>query len=87
LIKNNFQNKPFVLKDIYKFEKNLKDFYPENNRIKEKIRQQLQILRKKNLLEFIDNKGAYKLFITKNIEIIKTKESFVYLLSNPSIPE
>src|SRR5690606_38101643 len=49
----------FELKDIYKFENELKLKYPNNNFIKDKIRQQLQILRDKGLIEFT-GKGSYK---------------------------
>lgn len=50
----------FSLIDIYSFEEKLKLLHPQNNNIKEKIRQQLQILRDRGLIEFIDNRGHYK---------------------------
>ena len=40
----------FSLKDMYQFEENLKIKYPENNFIKDKIRQQLQLLRDKGVI-------------------------------------
>ena len=49
----------FRLEDIYKFEPTLKLKYPNNNFIKDKIRQQLQILRDKNIIEFV-SRGYYK---------------------------
>ncbi len=49
----------FTLDDVYKFEDKLKVKYPNNNFIKDKIRQQLQILRDKNLIEFT-GRGNYK---------------------------
>jgi type II restriction enzyme len=49
----------FTLDEIYKFESKLKLKYPKNNFIKDKIRQQLQLLRDKGLVEFI-GKGNYK---------------------------
>lgn len=49
----------FSLPDVYKFEKNLKERFPNNNFIKDKIRQQLQVLRDKGILEFKGN-GQYK---------------------------
>jgi len=49
----------FSLKEIYVFEKQLKKKYPNNNFIKDKIRQQLQFLRDKGLIEF-RNRGTYK---------------------------
>ncbi len=52
--------KHFTLNDLYAFENILKQKYPNNNNIKAKIRQQLQILRDNNYLTFID-RGKYKL--------------------------
>jgi type II restriction enzyme len=49
----------FSLKDIYSFENQLKQKYPNNNFIKDKIRQQLQLLRDKGIIEFV-NRGNYK---------------------------
>lgn len=53
-------NTDFSLKELYAFEDWLSVKHPENNHIKDKIRQQLQILREKGLLEFI-NAGTYRL--------------------------
>jgi len=49
----------FSLNDVYIFEEFLKEKYPKNNFIKDKIRQQLQILRDKGFIEFLGN-GKYK---------------------------
>ena len=49
----------FKLDDIYMFEKYLCLIYPNNKHIKDKIRQQLQILRDKGLIEFL-GRGIYK---------------------------
>lgn len=49
----------FTLEDVYKFEDKLKLKYPKNNFIKDKIRQQLQILRDKNIIDFV-GRGIYK---------------------------
>ena len=56
---DKIQNKDFTLKDIYNFENELKTKYPNNNFIKDKIRQQLQLLRDKGIIEF-NGKGTYK---------------------------
>lgn len=48
----------FSLKDIYNFENDLKLKYPNNNFIKDKIRQQLQFLRDKGIIEF-NGRGTY----------------------------
>ncbi|WP_264520175.1 DpnI domain-containing protein [Flavobacterium sp. N1994] len=52
-------NKDFTLKDIYNFESELKIKYPNNNFIRDKIRQQLQLLRDKGIIEF-NGRGTYK---------------------------
>ena len=52
-------NKDFTLTDIYKFETELKVKYPNNNFIKDKIRQQLQFLRDRGIIEF-NGRGTYK---------------------------
>ncbi len=57
---DSLNKKEFTLADIYKFESELKNIHPENKHIKDKIRQQLQFLRDKNYLDFIDA-GKYKL--------------------------
>jgi type II restriction enzyme len=49
----------FSLNEIYQFEENLSEKYPNNNFIKDKIRQQLQLLRDKGIIEFV-GKGKYK---------------------------
>lgn len=49
----------FNLDEVYKFEQNLKLKYPNNNFIKDKIRQQLQLLRDKGIIEFI-GRGLYR---------------------------
>jgi len=49
----------FSLDDVYKFENILRLKHPQNNFIKDKIRQQLQILRDKGIIEFI-GRGQYK---------------------------
>lgn len=49
----------FYLDQIYAFENQLKVKYPNNNFIKDKLRQQLQILRDKGVIEFL-GQGKYK---------------------------
>ena len=55
----NIQKQEFTLEEIYSFEKSLQKLHPENNNVKDKIRQQLQILRDIGLLEFLGS-GNYK---------------------------
>ena len=52
--------KDFTLNNMYEFEKILKIKHPENNNIQAKIRQQLQILRDKDYLNFT-SRGKYEL--------------------------
>ncbi len=50
----------FTLNDVYAFEYELGKLHPENKHIKDKIRQQLQILRDKGYLEFLE-RGRYQI--------------------------
>ncbi|MDX8383046.1 MAG: DpnI domain-containing protein [Ghiorsea sp.] len=52
-------NVDFTLNDVYEFEAILKKKYPENNFIKDKLRQQLQMLRDKGLIAF-KGRGKYQ---------------------------
>ncbi len=56
----SLNKKDFSLSEIYVFEKNLSILHPENKNIKAKIRQQLQFLRDKGYIEFLE-KGKYRL--------------------------
>lgn len=49
----------FSLDDMYGFEGALSEKHPQNNNVKPKIRQQLQILRDKGFIEFV-GRGQYK---------------------------
>lgn len=55
---NIIPTKEFTLNEIYKFEKELHIKYPKNNNIKPKIRQQLQFLRDRGVIEFLGD-GRY----------------------------
>ncbi len=57
---DSLNKKEFTLQDIYALEKDLSAIHPENRNIKPKIRQQLQFLRGKGYLEFIES-GKYRL--------------------------
>lgn len=56
----NLKSRNFTLQDIYQFEDELKKLHPKNLHIKDKIRQQLQILRDKGYLNF-ESRGIYSL--------------------------
>jgi type II restriction enzyme len=49
----------FSLEQMYNCEPILREIYPKNNQIRAKIRQQLQILRDYQIIEFLDNQGRY----------------------------
>lgn len=56
---NTIPQKEFYLKDVYAFSERLKLQHPENQNIEAKIRQQLQVLRDKGVLEFL-GRGHYR---------------------------
>jgi type II restriction enzyme len=58
-IVDSIKDKNFKLQDVYAFEKILKEKFPNNNFVKDKIRQQLQVIRDKGLIEFKGN-GLYQ---------------------------
>jgi type II restriction enzyme len=49
----------FTLKQVYAFADELQDKHPDNNHVKDKIRQQLQVLRDKGIIEFL-GRGYYQ---------------------------
>ncbi|HEY4473618.1 MAG TPA: DpnI domain-containing protein [Candidatus Paceibacterota bacterium] len=50
----------FILEDVYVFEKELGVLHPDNQHVKDKIRQQLQVLRDRGYLSFV-SRGYYRL--------------------------
>ena len=52
--------KEFTTQEMYQFEGHLGLLHPDNRHVKDKIRQQLQVLRDKGLLEF-SSRGNYRL--------------------------
>ncbi len=56
----NLCKKEFTLQEMYDFEEHLQELHPENDHVRDKIRQQLQKLRDEEVLEFIDNNGKYR---------------------------
>ena len=62
IIVHNFQDE-FTLPDLYRFEPLLKEQYPENNTIQASIRCNLQKLRDKGKIEFLQS-GRYKVMRT-----------------------
>jgi type II restriction enzyme len=50
----------FTLDDVYAFDQHLSELYPGNQNVRPKIRQQLQYLRDRGLIEFV-SRGSYRL--------------------------
>lgn len=49
----------FTLQQVYEFEPRLAKFHPENQHVKDKIRQTLQYLRDEGVISFVDARGSY----------------------------
>ena len=56
---NEISKSAFDLGEVYAFENKLAKEYPDNKFIKDKIRQQLQVLRDLGLIEFLE-RGRYR---------------------------
>ena len=56
---NKIQTRDFSLSDVYDFVEELQLKHINNNNVKAKIRQQLQILRDRGFIEFLGN-GIYR---------------------------
>lgn len=56
---NKINYEKFVIDDVYSYKNYLSEIHPKNNNIEAKIRQQLQILRDKNIIRFLGN-GFYQ---------------------------
>ncbi len=50
----------FALADVYAFEDRVRAVFPDNNFVREKMRQQLQVLRDRGVIEFL-GRGKYRL--------------------------
>lgn len=53
------QHPEFTIQQVYSFEQQLRSKHPNNNHIRDKIRQQLQFLRDKGIIEFLA-RGKYR---------------------------
>lgn len=56
---DSIRKNEFTLDEMYQFEQKLKLKYSNNHFIKDKIRQQLQVLRDRGLIEFV-GRGKYR---------------------------
>jgi len=50
----------FTLREVYEFEEELRERHPRNRNVRPKIRQQLQVLRKHGIVQFLE-RGKYRL--------------------------
>jgi hypothetical protein len=50
----------FSLEDIYKYEEYFSGLHPRNHNIQQKLRQILQHLRDRDIIEFVDDSGTYR---------------------------
>jgi len=57
---SQFGSRPFELSEVYGFESHFALLHPNNTRIREKIRQQLQVLRDLNFVRFL-KRGKYEM--------------------------
>jgi type II restriction enzyme len=57
----------FSLNEAYSFEAHLAKLYPENNNVRPKIRQQLQVLRDAGIIQF-EARGLYKFMQRRTIQ-------------------
>ncbi|HEY5329164.1 MAG TPA: hypothetical protein VIJ79_04710 [Acidobacteriaceae bacterium] len=55
--------KQFTLTEVYAHEESMHAAYPENSHIRDKIRQQLQVLRDLGYIEFLDKRGGYRVLL------------------------
>lgn len=55
---NKIESRDFTLDELYQFEEMLTEKHPENNHVRDKIRQQLQVLRDKGIIKF-NGRGHY----------------------------
>mgnify|MGYP000562941483 FL=1 len=51
----------FTLQSAYTLEEILKKIRPQNNNIRAKIRQQMQVLKHHGFVDFVDGNGVYRL--------------------------
>lgn len=54
------EGEEFELADVYQFEDRLAEMYPDNQHVRAKIRQQLQVLRDEGVIEFLGD-GEYRI--------------------------
>ena len=59
---NRIPSRQFTLEQMYLFVPELEMKHPENHHVRDKIRQQLQVLRDKGILEF-EGRGRYRKII------------------------
>jgi type II restriction enzyme len=53
----------FTLAEVYAHEEAMHAAYPENSHVRDKIRQQMQVLRDLGYVEFLSNRGEYRMLL------------------------
>ena len=70
VIRNNWRDgREFTLMDLYEFESDLAQLHPGNKNVRAKIRQTLQYLRDDRLVEFLDDRGSYRVRLSRGHSI------------------
>lgn len=64
---NQITEMEFSLSELYKFEDSLQRLHPENSNIRAKLRQQLQLLRDRGVIEFL-GRGNYRKLLPERSE-------------------
>ena len=84
VIKDNWKIRDtFTLDELYNFEDHFEKLYPENNHIRDKMRQTLQKLRDDNKIEFLSDRGEYKIINpaeSSNNKMKNTDNTFINYL-------
>lgn len=61
IVRREFQaGRAFTLIQMYDFVPELQRKHPLNRHVRDKIRQQLQVLRDDGMIEFVDDQGTYR---------------------------
>jgi type II restriction enzyme len=53
----------FTLAEVYAHEETMHAAYPENSHVRDKIRQQMQVLRDLGYVEFLSKRGEYRMLL------------------------
>lgn len=75
IIRNRWgDGREFFLPELYEAEGTLAQLHPGNKNIRPKIRQSLQYLRDERIVEFLDDRGSYRL---RSVFLVRARNSSV----------